>query len=136
MRRKFGNFMEVIDTLQDMFETKFEHSDFAAEHFVNRRFPKTKVIQDDNTIRLVAEIPGVKKDDLKVEFKGDAVTLSGKTSSPWGAGGKSGPREFKKSVKLPCEVDVERAEAKYENGILSVAVPISENEKSRSIEIH
>ena len=140
MKRKgLSNIMEIVDAFQDMFETKFDYEDFSDFHFGGRRFPRTKISREESEVRLVAEIPGVRKEDIKLEIKGDVFTLSGKRSSPLGVDAESGEpkcKTFRKDVRLPCGVDADRIDAKYENGILFVTLPIKESEMPRNITVN
>lgn len=62
------------------------------------------------------EMPGVKKDDIKLYVSENALNLSAKPTikMPWS------PEVYKVHIKLANSVDTERVKAKYENGILIV----------------
>ena len=139
MKKGFGNILEFIDAFQDMIEKKFDYSDFTDYHVRGYRFPRTRVSKNENDIQLIAELPGVKKEDLKLEIKSDEFTLSGKKSNPLDPGVDSEEpkvKKFKKTIRLSCEVDTDKIDAKYENGVLFVTLPIKESEKSRNITIN
>ncbi|MEM0191651.1 MAG: Hsp20/alpha crystallin family protein [Candidatus Korarchaeum sp.] len=67
------------------------------------------VIELEDEILIVAEAPGVSKDEISVKIKGKEVTI------------KAG--ELLRRIQLPVEPDHERVRATYKNGILEVRVP-------------
>ncbi len=139
MRYGFNNIMNVLDTFQEMFEQKFNDYDFVGRHFSPIQFPKTKISRVEDEVKFVAEIPGVKKEDIKLEINGDVITLSGKKNNPLDGLDENDNTEketFNKTIKLPCEVNAEKVEARYENGLLFVTLPINEDGKSRNITIN
>jgi HSP20 family protein len=105
------------------------------------RVPDTDVVESQDGIRVVTELPGMKPDEVEVSLENNVLTISGE---------KQGEREkdedtyhlserrwgrFSRSFVLPREVDQERIEAKFENGVLTVNVPKSEKARRRRIEI-
>jgi len=76
----------------------------------NVREPLTDVSVEDDTVRIIAELPGVQKEDIQLEGKKNALTITVDTLV----------RKFKKTLALPCDVDLDTAKAEYNNGILEV----------------
>ena len=68
------------------------------------------VYEADDTLRVVADIPGVDKQDIDLRCDGEVLTLD--------AGGDA--REYHERVRLPGRVDEHSASASYNNGILEV----------------
>jgi HSP20 family protein len=91
-------------------------------------------------IAVVAELPGVEKDDLEVHAHRDTLTLRG-TRRPaadkeeayhrWERRGGA----FTRTLQLPFRVDPERIEAQLENGVLRLSLARPEEDKPRRIEI-
>jgi len=69
------------------------------------------VYEADDTLRVVADIPGVDKQDIDLRCDGDVLTLD--------AAGDA--REYHERVRLPASVDEHSASASYNNGILEVS---------------
>lgn len=65
---------------------------------------------EDDTVRLVADLPGVSKDGLSLQCDGESLTISG----------ASDRREYEERVTLPVRVDEHSASATFNNGILEV----------------
>ncbi|CCC81687.1 archaeal heat shock protein Hsp20 [Thermoproteus tenax] len=74
--------------------------------------PLTDVVEDDGKIRVVAEMPGVEKEDIKVRLSNDNRTLI------ISASGKD--RKYYKEIPLPAEVIPDKTKASYRNGVLTV----------------
>jgi HSP20 family protein len=68
------------------------------------------VYEDDDQLRVVADIPGVAKEEIDLKCDGDVLTLD--------AAGQA--REYHERVRLPAAVDEHSAQASYNNGILEV----------------
>jgi HSP20 family protein len=74
------------------------------------REPLTDLFEEDNAIRIYAELPGEEESDIKLDFGKDKVGIKGK--------------KFHKIVDLPTEnIDKEKTTSKYRNGVLEVTIP-------------
>ena len=89
-------------------------------------------------IAVVAELPGVEKDDLEVQAHRDTLTLRGDRRPPaereeayHRRERRSGP--FTRSITLPYRIDPDRIEAQLENGVLRLSLPRPEEDKPRRI---
>ena len=76
------------------------------------REPLTDVIQEEERIRVVVELPGVEKDDIHLDAKEDSIDIEVDTPT----------RRFSKHLEMPCDVDPESAKATYNNGVLEVCL--------------
>jgi len=74
------------------------------------REPLVDVIEEDNNVVVVAELPGVEKNDINLHATEDHLTISVDTSE-W---------KYHKELTLPARVDPKSAEASYRNGVLEV----------------
>ena len=95
---------------------------------------------DEEAYEITAAVPGMKVDDLKVEILEDVLTLRGEIpESPNGTGEfllrERVSGKFERSLRLPESVDAEAAEAKVEDGLLTVRIPKSEEARPRLIEV-
>ena len=103
---------------------------------------KVDITESDNAYKVRAEIPGVKKRDLKVQVEGNRITISCETKQEKEE--KEGERVISRechqgasyrSFTLGSEVDETKAEAKYENGMLDLTLPKKEGTAARRIEV-
>ena len=88
--------------------------------------PFTDVSEEKDVVRVVAEIPGVQKQDIDLSCNGNVLGI--KVDTP--------DREFEKDLALPCDVDVDSARAEYNNGLLEVTLnKLSPSAEGKKIDI-
>jgi HSP20 family protein len=76
------------------------------------REPLVDVMEDEKTISVTAELPGVSKDDIDLNLEDDNRVLVIKVDAP--------ERKYYKEVELPAKVKPSKVKATYKNGILDV----------------
>lgn len=86
------------------------------------REPLTDVIDGDTEVRVIIELPGVEKKDIKLSGTDKKLTISVETPE----------RKYFKEVELPAKVNVNKATSTYTNGVLDITVPKKKHEKSKS----
>lgn len=93
--------------------------------------------------KILASVPGVKKEDIKVEVEDNVLTISGerKEEKEEKKGEKVIRREsfygrFARSFRLPDVVDGAKIAASYKDGVLTVQVPKSEAAKPRKVAVN
>src|SRR5262245_9671764 len=103
--------------------------------------PLMNVAETEQAYEITAELPGVKSDDLSVEFREGTLVISGRKGEEKEEKGKTFHRverfagEFQRVIPLPQTVDQEHVEAQYKDGVLRVTVPKAEAAKPRQINI-
>ena len=120
--------------------------EFGMRNFFNEMetAPLIKVDLSENDIAYTirAEIPGAKKEDIKVQVDGNRVSISAETKKETEE--KEGERVIcrecyqgssYRSFNLDSTVDETKAQAKYENGILELTLPKTSEKVSKRIEI-
>ena len=95
---------------------------------------------DENEFVLTAEIAGLNPEDLQIEIKDDILTVKGEVQSETNDDGKYLLREisygeFSRKLRLPESVDIEKVEAKVENGLLTIHLPKAEEARPKTIKI-
>jgi len=109
-----------------------------AEFNGGRRLP-IDVRMEDDAYEIIAAVPGLSVEDIKVEILDDVLTLSGNVQQADEEGDylvrevHSGP--FSRSLRFAEAVDAAKAEAHVENGVLKVRVPKAEEAKPKVIQI-
>lgn len=78
------------------------------------REPLVDVIKGEESIRVVAEVPGVSKEDLRVSANENTVTIES----------ISGETRYLKKVDLPAPVDPNTAKSTYKNGIVEISLKL------------
>ena len=88
-----------------------------------------------------ADIPGINPDDIEVTMHQNTLTISGETKqveAPEGTKNVLNERRygaFRRSITLPSGINVDKAEAQYNNGVLTLTLPKSEESKPRQISV-
>jgi HSP20 family protein len=86
------------------------------------REPLVDVIPTDKEIQVIAELPGVEKNDIKLHGTEEALTISVETPK----------RKYFKEVRMPEKIDPKKAKTTYKNGVLEITIPKAE-EKEKPI---
>jgi len=104
-------------------------------------FPAVDIAEQDNETIVIAELPGVKKEDVKITFENNVLTLNGERKPyeiPENARvllNEVGIRNFSRSIEFENDVDVEKISAEMKDGVLRVVLPKSESARVRTIEL-
>lgn len=99
--------------------------------------PAIEVVEKDGKLNIRAELPGLSSDDVKIETINDALTIQGerKIEHEENQGGARRTERqygfFYRSIPLPEGADVEHANAKFQNGMLEISIPVPEQKGSR-----
>ena len=88
----------------------------------DKREPLVDVLSSDKDVRVIAEMPGVKKEDIDVTVNERSMIISV----------AGGDREYYKELDLPGQVNPKGAKSTYNNGILEVTVPLKQGGKNVS----
>lgn len=108
-------------------------------NLLNNWAPALDLEESDEAFKVDIELPGVKKEDIKVSVENDVLTISGERKQ--GLEVKEAGRseryfgKFSRTVTLPSSVNSDGAKATYRDGVLTVTVPKAENAKPKSISI-
>jgi HSP20 family protein len=103
--------------------------------------PPVDVFEDQDSVKIVAEIPGVDFDDLSVSIENNVLTLRGEKQQAREDTANRVHRyersygSFERSFVLPATVDPDRIEATLDNGVLTISVPKAEKARPRQIEV-
>lgn len=116
----FGRLFEIADRLAESGPTGFG----------------ADLYEDEENYYARLELPGVKKEDLKVELHDHLLTVVYERASAERAEGQSEKTALKRVVTVPEGVDAEKVGAKLEDGILTVTLPKSEERKPRQITVN
>jgi HSP20 family protein len=103
--------------------------------------PTVDISETENQYEVNAEIPGLKKEDIKLSVEDNVLTLSGERKVEKETDKKNYHRieraygKFERSFRLPKEVDAENIKANYKNGVLTVQLPKTEAVKPKEIAV-
>lgn len=103
--------------------------------------PAVDVFETAEGLRVIAELPGVKPEDVKVSVEQGVLTLRGEKRQSAEEQTESVHRYersygvFQRSFQLPSSVDADRIDARMEHGVLTIALPKAEKAKAKEIAV-
>jgi HSP20 family protein len=104
-------------------------------------FPPVNIFDSDDGLAVIAEVPGVDPQHIMVSGQGHTLTIKGerrRETSTEATGYHRRERsfgEFSRSVQLPEQLDLDKAAASYDAGVLTVRIPKAESAKPRQISV-
>jgi HSP20 family protein len=138
-RTALANFNTPFSRLFDDFFAPFVGTDETGAG--ERMLPTVDIYEKDNRICIDAEIPGVAKENINVDVKGRTLTLRGESKTENEERNENNYRRerrygrFERTFNLGFEIDPEKVEAKYENGVLSLVIPRPEKLQAKQVTI-
>jgi HSP20 family protein len=103
--------------------------------------PAIDVEEIDDKVLVRAEMPGLEKDDFRIELSNGNLLIQGEKKQQNERKDGAAHRiecsygSFSRRISLPCEVEEDNAEAEYKNGVLTITLPKSENARRKSITV-
>jgi HSP20 family protein len=98
-------------------------------------WPNVEVTASDNEARISAELPGLDEKDVEVLVSDDILTIRGEKKAETEDRDRGFSERyyghFERRIPLPFEVEEDKAEASFENGVLTVTLPKSPNADTR-----
>jgi HSP20 family protein len=104
-------------------------------------FAPTDVSEDENTLHISMELPGVDPSDVRLSLENNVLTIRGEKKQQSEENNERVHRfertygMFERTFVLPNTVDPDKIEARYDNGVLFVAIPKAERAKPREIRV-
>lgn len=135
-REPFASLREEIDGLLRRLSGEMDGGWLAGEFA-----PSLDLAETDGALAVTIDLPGVKPDEIDIEVTGTTLKISGERKEEQEEKGKSFHRverrsgRFIRTLTLPCTVQEDRVEAKYDNGVLTIQLPKTEESKTRKIEV-
>jgi len=105
--------------------------------------PQIDVQQRNDALIVRADLPGIDKDDIRIEVEGDSLVISGQRREEREEGGdEQGYRlvernygSFHRSVRLPQGTNPDEITASMRDGVLTITLPLREEARPRRIEV-
>ena len=102
--------------------------------------PPVDVVEDASAITLLADLPGVSRDKLNVQFEADSLTIEGEVTIDVPEGMESSHAEvrlprYRRVFSLSRELDTENTSAEFKNGVLKLRIPKAAHVQPRKIEV-
>jgi HSP20 family protein len=124
----FADPFDALLNLQRELEARFA-SDWLSDLTTSRGpFPPINVFQQGDDILAIMELPGINKDDLQIQAKANTIRIYGKKRVHYSNEASVHRRER-------VDVDADRINAEYRDGLLALFLPRAESDKPHNIKI-
>jgi HSP20 family protein len=125
----------------DLWDNFFNVARTGGEMDTYRWTPRVNVEENNEAFELTAEVPGIEKKDITVEVKDRTLTIHGEKKLEEEKKDKNYHvcercyGEFTRTFTLPDNVEADKIEAEYQNGILKLTIPKKEEAKPKEIKV-
>jgi len=128
-----------VNRLNQMFDAAFAGDPWTSATWA----PAVDILETaGKDVVVKVELPDVKRDDIKITFENDVLSIEGQRTFTEAAEGERHHRierrygAFRRSFTLPASVDAARVAATYQDGMLTVTLPRREEARPRQIQIN
>ncbi len=141
---RFQPFVDDFHGLQERVNRLFADTalpHLAGEDTMGAWSPLCDIYEDDESIQVKAELPGVDRNDIDIQVENNVLTLKGERKRDREVKSDNVYRterfygSFTRSFTLPVSVDSTRIKAEYREGVLHLTLPKAEEAKPRKIKI-
>jgi len=138
--RELDSFQSDMNRLFDSFFGRREGNG-GRSGYGRRWIPAMDLVETEGDLVLRADLPGLNRDDIEIEVKDNALTVSGERKADHEEKGEGFYRverafgRFSRSLELPQGVDASGVKADFHDGVLEVRIPKPEERKPTRVEI-
>ncbi|KHE94100.1 MAG: Hsp20/alpha crystallin family protein [Candidatus Scalindua rubra] len=135
-----SNTLDSLLALQEAMDIAQDTGYFEGETTNRGVHPPVNIFEKGGDLVLVAELPGIKKEDLQLQVKDNTVRIAGEREINYGEKIsyhriERNSSKFDRTLKLPISVEADKVKAEYNEGILVISLPRAEADKPRQIAI-
>jgi len=136
----FREVRRIRDEIDRLFWGFFERWPEFAEKEIEFA-PAIDVSETESEIQITAEVPGIDPKDISIKVQDDTLIISGEKKKEKEEKGRRYHRvercygKFERAIRLPAEVEADKAKANYKNGVLTITIPKSEKVKPKEIKV-
>lgn len=137
----FDGLTKMQSRINALFDEVFDRANGHAQAYPGMWGPPVDILESRDSYLIRAELPGMKKEEISVEFKEGALTLSGEKKFEEPAEGVTYHRserasgKFARSFHLPQTIKQDGINATFRDGILEIHVPKADEAKPKQIAI-
>lgn len=128
----------MIDEMEHMLSRIWEDG---RDAWLGHVVPSLDVAETDTALEVKLDLPGVTAKEIDIQLNGSSLTVSGERKAKQAEKGKTYHRverrvgTFSRSFTLPCPVEEDEVVASFENGVLLITLPKTEDAKTRKITV-
>jgi len=125
---------DIVNTIKEKQE---ELGKSLSDYTTTFQKPLADVMETENSIIVITDLPGVKKEDIDIDISEDSIDITAKFEDEIDEEGANYIKkersygETKRSIKLPTQINVKEATAKFNDSILTVNLPKLMEEKHK-----
>ena len=137
----FSDMLALRQAMDRLFDDSFVRPSRLTTAFGEGADLPVDMYQTDDSVVVKASVPGIKPEEVEVTITGDTLTIKGETRTEEEVKKDNYFRQeisygaFHRSILLPSSLQTDKAEATFENGILTLTIPKAEETKPRQIKI-
>jgi HSP20 family molecular chaperone IbpA len=132
MRDSFGEMRRLLDTFRANMEETLERVFPSQTSLPALKQPRVDILDLGDALQVVADMPGVRKEDIEINLKPEWVEISAESSTETERKEEDytyrerGYASYRRVIDLPADVLPDKAEASFKNGVLEVNLPKKE----------
>lgn len=136
----FREMMSLRNAMDRLFEDSFVRPSRIWQDSGSELIP-VDMYQTDNDVVVKASLPGFKPEEVDISISGDALTIKGEHKEEQETKDENYFRKelrygsFNRVLPLPVQIKSDKAEAQFENGVLTLTLPKAEEVKPKQIKI-
>ena len=137
---RFGRLSDLRDEIDRLFESPLSELTRTSQ-LLSGWTPALDVHEDKDNFVVKAELPGMKKEDIEVSLHDGSLSISGERKTESKREDSEVYRaerffgRFQRTVTLPTMVAADKVKAAYNDGILTITLPKTEEAKPRKIDV-
>jgi HSP20 family protein len=135
-RGPFGDLQREIEGLFDALVPRL------ARGVIPRAYPPANIYEEKDALVVEFEMPGVSEETIELTITGDVLTLKGERPALEPQAETTvhiqerGYGAFNRAITLPTNIDSEKAEARYDHGVLVIRLPKAPEAKPKQVPVH
>lgn len=136
-----ADFAAMRNVMDRLFEQPFQRLPFRASEDLGNTTLSLDVVENGDSYVVKAAVPGIDPKDVEISVDEDVLTIKGEFNKQEETKDENYIRReirsgsFVRQLRLPPTVEPEKAEAKFEHGMLTLSIPKKAEAKARSIKI-
>lgn len=143
-KNEMQRFSSPLEEMERVFDDFFQRRFYAPSWMPRFKFPEftdvstsVDMFEEGDDLVVKAEIPGMNKNEISIDFSGDVLTISGEKKSEERTERKDYYRversfgSFSRRLRLPVDIQIDKTHALFKDGVLEVRMPKSEAAKQK-----